>query len=204
LPPGSFRIRFSLQTKQTPLAKTFSRSSLRSLSNRVPKFRWKCPTSLFHSNLAGTSPPIFSLSVMVSNSGFCRANLKVNRHKSEFRHRFPHRTSSAQTVDTAFKQRPGSVHTAPTRLLVSHSVYYTPLNLVLCSSGKITFGELTSPKSPICILGCYGNVRLHQTSTRVLSEKSSTLTKPERKGQRAPETPRTNDGLQIEASRHYK
>ncbi len=51
-------------------ADTFSKDFLtfisRSLSNRVPKFRWKCPTSLFHSNLAGTSPLIFSLAVMVS------------------------------------------------------------------------------------------------------------------------------------------
>src|SRR5713226_10692582 len=119
LPLGSFRIGFSLQTKQTPLAKTFSRSSLRSLSNRVPKFRWKCPTSLFHSNLARTSPPSILSGSHGVNSGFCRANLRVNGHKSEFRHRFPHRTSSAQTVDTAFKQRPGSLHIVRTQPRVS-------------------------------------------------------------------------------------
>src|SRR5712691_3824251 len=37
LPLGSFRKGFTLQTKQTPLANTFSRSSLRVLSNRAPK-----------------------------------------------------------------------------------------------------------------------------------------------------------------------
>jgi len=51
-------------------ADTFSEDFLtfisRSLSNRVQRFRWKCPTSLFHNNLAGTSPLIFSLAVMVS------------------------------------------------------------------------------------------------------------------------------------------
>jgi hypothetical protein len=63
---------------------------------------WKRLPTLFHSNLAETSPLIFSLAVMVSKAEFV-GNLTVNGHKSEFRHRFPHRISSVQTVDTAFR-----------------------------------------------------------------------------------------------------
>src|SRR6266581_3348805 len=60
--------------------------------------------------------------------------------------------------------------------------------------GDITFSELTPLKSPICILDCHGNVRLHQTTTKVRTRSPRRLRKLERKGRRAYEPPRTYDG----------
>ena len=64
-----------------------------------------------------------------------------------------------------------------------------------CGSSEITFGELTPLKSPTRIPSCYGNVRLHQTTTRVCTRSPRRLRNLERKGRCALETPRTHDGL---------
>jgi len=115
----------------------------------------------------------------------------VNGHKSEFRHRFPHRTSSGQT-GTLPSSRGQDLFPLHARSPES-AIVLDPTESRIGGPSEITFSKLIPLKCPICIPGCYGNVRLTSDQHQGLYEGCWMFTKLERIGQRAIETPMTHD-----------